>query len=116
MSERIGSYDFDLFVNAVTLQLRSGGRVTEILDNISTTIRQRISLNREVSAASAQGKLSGAVLVLVPVGIAGALMVINPSYGLLLVTTKLGLTMVKAALIMQFLGILVIRKVLRIRV
>ena len=116
LANRIDSYDFELFVNAVAIQFRTGGRVTEILENISTTIRQRIALQREVSAASAQGKLSGGVLVAIPLFIAGALLLINRQYAMLLFTDPLGQTMVKAALIMQVMGIFVIRRLLRLRV
>lgn len=116
MARRIDSYDFDLFASAVSIQLRSGGRLSAILDNIAATIRQRMTLHREVAAASAQGKLSGFVLVLVPIGIAGALMFINREYGMLLFTTPIGMTLTKVAVGMQLVGILVIRRMLQIRV
>lgn len=116
LAERVDSYDFELFVNAVIIQLRGGGRLSEILENIAVTIRRRIGLQREISAATAQGKLSGMVLFLVPIGIAGALFLINRSYALLLFTTDLGRTLVRAALVMQVIGFFVIKRLLRIRV
>ncbi|PIZ33528.1 MAG: hypothetical protein COY42_29870 [Armatimonadetes bacterium CG_4_10_14_0_8_um_filter_66_14] len=116
MTDRVNSYDFDLFVNAVAIQLRGGGRLSEILDNIAATIRQRLGLQREVRSATAQGKLSGAVLFLVPLGIAAALMVINRQYAMLLFTSELGRMLVRAAVLMQVIGFFVIKRLLRIRV
>lgn len=116
MCRRVDSYDFDLFVNAVSVQLRGGGRLAEILDKIAATIRERMTLQRQISTASAQGKLSGTVLILMPLGIGLGLMLVNQEYAKLLTNTPLGHTLLKVAVTLQVVGVLTIRKILRIRV
>lgn len=116
MGQRIGSYDFDIFIKATTIHLHTGGRLADLLESIARTIRERITLQREIAAAAAQGKMSGAILLLLPLGIAVALFFINPQYGRLLTQTPLGRGLVKVAVTMQVVGALMVRRMLRLRV
>lgn len=116
MGQRVGSYDFDIFIKATSGHLRTGGRLADLLESIARTIRERITLQREVAAAAAQGKMSGAILLLLPVGIAVAMCVINPQYGRLLTHTSLGQELIKVAVTMQVIGTLMILRMLRLRV
>jgi tight adherence protein B len=113
MGERVQSYDLDMAITACCVQLQTGGNLSELLETSAQTIRARIKLRREISAATAQGRMSGAILVLLPVGIGVALKFINPDYANLLFTTDLGKKMIWGAIVMQSLGCLIINKMLQ---
>jgi tight adherence protein B len=112
MGDRVGSYDFDIVITAVNIQLQTGGNLSGLLESIAATIRDRITLRREIKAATSQGVLSGAILVLLPVGIGCGLMVINRPYANYLFTTALGRNLLKLALVQQLLGIWLIKRLL----
>jgi tight adherence protein B len=116
MVERVPSYDLDLVVTAVNIQLQVGGNLAQILDTIAATIRERVRNQREIAALTAEGKLSGIVCAGMP-PIMGAIMTtLNPEYMKPLFTEPLGLMMVGVALGLQAIGGLVIKKMLSIDV
>jgi len=90
MSERVNSYDYDMTVSATNIQLAVGGNLSQLLEGIAATIRDRIRLKRDIAALTAQGRISGAILVALPVGIAIMLRFINPDYMNQLLETDLG--------------------------
>jgi tight adherence protein B len=67
--ERMDSEDLDLLVTAVLIQRETGGNLSEILDNISDTIRQRLQLQGQIEALTAQGKMGGFIISMLPVGL-----------------------------------------------
>lgn len=81
MLRRVPSEDLDLVVTAVNIQREVGGNLTEILDNISFTIRERVRIKGEIRTLTAQGRLTGLVITLLPIGLAAILFAINPEYG-----------------------------------
>jgi len=112
MGERVQSYDFNIVIIAINIQLRTGGNLASLLETIANTIRERITLRREIAAATAQGKLSGLILVLLPIGIGVGLMMINREYAKGLFTTTMGKNMLKFAIVQQCLGIWIIKRLL----
>jgi len=80
MVARLNSYDFDLVVTAVSIQLQVGGNLAEILDTISNTIRERVRIKREIAALTAEGKLSGIIVFLMPIFMALFLNLKSPGY------------------------------------
>jgi len=112
MGERVQSYDYNIVIIAINIQLRTGGNLAALLETIANTIRERITLRREIAAATAQGKLSGLILILLPIGIGCGLMLINREYAKPLFTTTLGKNMLKLAIIQQALGIWIIKRLL----
>ena len=116
LSTRVQSEDMKLVILAVLIQRQIGGNLSEILDNISETIRSRIKIKGEISVLTAQGRISGFVISLMPVVLCFALFAVNPSYIIVLFTDPLGLMMIGIAAAMQFVGILFIRKIIRIEV
>jgi tight adherence protein B len=112
MSERINSYDYDMTVSATNIQLSVGGNLSQMLDNIAATIRDRIRLRREIAALTAQGRISGAILIGLPIGIALMLRVVNPEYMGLLFTTKEGGIALYIWVIMQGIGVYWIKQLL----
>lgn len=114
--DRTGSYDFDLVVTAVTIQLQVGGDLAGILQTIAETLRDRIQVIGEMKALTAEGKMSGAILMLLPVGLAAALGVMNPEYMSILITDPLGPYVIGAAVLFQIVGGLVIKNMLNLDV
>jgi len=112
MAERINSYDYDMTVSATNIQLSSGGNLSTLLETIAETIRDRIRLRRDIAALTAQGQMSGAILIALPIGIGIMLSLINPEYFGLLFSTELGNNLLLAAFIQQAIGIYWIKKLL----
>ncbi len=112
MSERINSYDYDMTVSATNIQLSVGGNLSQMLDSIAATIRDRIRLRREIAALTAQGRISGAILIGLPVGIALMLRVVNPEYMGLLTNTPEGGVFLYIWVFMQSIGVFWIKKLL----
>jgi tight adherence protein B len=80
MYRRVPSEDLDLIITAVNIQREVGGNLAEILDTISYTIRERVRIKGEIRSLTAQGRISGWVVGLLPLGLAGMLYMINPDY------------------------------------
>jgi tight adherence protein B len=116
MVERVPSYDLDLVVTAVNIQLQVGGNLAQILDTIASTIRERVRNQREIAALTAEGKLSGFVCAGMPPIMAAIMTTLNPDYMKPLFSESLGLMMIGIALALQILGALVIKKMLAIDV
>jgi len=111
MSERVNSYDYDMTVSATNIQLAVGGNLSALLEGISATIRDRIRLRRDVAALTAQGRISGGILFVLPIGIAFFLCGVNWEYMSALFTTT-GMYFVYGAMTMQAVGFLWIKKLL----
>jgi len=80
MYERVGHEDLPLFVTAVSIQSSSGGNLREILDGLSTTIRDRGKLRRKVRAISTEGRISAYILTAVPALLMVAIFVLMPDF------------------------------------
>ena len=78
--DRVGQEDLPLFVTAVSIQTSSGGNLREILDGLSTTIRERGKLRRKVRAISTEGRMSAYILTAVPALLFTAIMVLMPQF------------------------------------
>jgi tight adherence protein B len=116
LSDRVPITDLRYFVVAVLIQRESGGNLTEVLGNLSRLIRERAKLLAKVKVLSAEGRLSAWILAVMPFGLAGLLNVMNPAFMSKLWTDPLGITMIKYLLVMMAMGILVLRRIVRIRV
>ncbi len=116
LSERIPITDLRYFVVAVLIQRDSGGNLTEVLGNLSRLIRERLKLHAKVRVLSADGRLSGWIIGLLPFALAGGLNLINPKFMSTLWTDPIGITIVKYMLVMMAIGALILRHIVRIRV
>lgn len=108
--------DVRFFVSAVLLQQGTGGNLAEILDSMAGIIRERFRLKGQVKAASAHGRITGLILSLMPVVVAGMLFITSPGYLLVLARDPDGQKMVTAAAIGQLIGFFCIRKIVNIKV
>lgn len=116
MAARIDSSDFAFFVTAVLIQHQTGGDLAEVLNNISGMIRERIRIQRDVKAKTAEGRLTGYVLVAFPVVMFLVISALSPQYAKELTGTSLGIKLLITAVILQGLGLFTIRRVTSVRV
>lgn len=116
LNDRIGSDDLDLLITAILIQRQVGGNLAEVLQSIHGTIQDRMRIKQEIQTLTAQGRMSGYVIAVLPFGIAAILTLMNPSYMLLMVTKPLGWAMIGGGLTSEFIGFLFIRKIIDIKV
>jgi len=116
LSERVVSDDLDLVITAVLIQRQIGGNLSEILDNISNTIRERIKIKGDVRALTAQGRMSGIVISLLPPILCFVLFLINRKFMSEFFKEPLGWAILSLALFMECIGIFIIKKIIKIEV
>jgi tight adherence protein B len=115
-AKRVDLEDFAFFVTSVSIQRQTGGDLAEILDNINAMVRSRIRLGQHVQALTAEGRFTGYVLTALPVVVFVLMYLANPEYAGELTSQTMGRIMLFVAVMLQFLGLLVIRKIVNIRV
>jgi tight adherence protein B len=116
LSERIGILDVRFFVTAVLIQRDTGGNLSEILDNLAHVVRERFKIQRQVRVHTAHGRFTGYVLMTLPAFLAVALSFINPDHMGLLFREHMGQVMLVGAMVLQGIGYLWIRQVVKIEV
>ncbi|WP_347246629.1 type II secretion system F family protein [Thermogutta sp.] len=116
LADRIPNMDLKFFATAVVLQRQTGGDLAEILDRISSLIRERFNIWGQVQALTGEGRLSGIVLMALPIVIFLAVYYLNRDYVMMLFTDPLGKKMLATAIVMQVIGALVVRKIVNIKV
>jgi tight adherence protein B len=116
LSDRLKSLDVRFFVTAVLIQRETGGNLAEILDSLANVVRERFKILRQVRVHSAHGRFTGYVLLSLPAALAVALSFINPEHMNLLFRERMGQTMLVGAMVMQTIGYLWIRQVIKIEV
>lgn len=116
MQRRVASPDFELVVTAVLIQRQVGGDLASILDTISETIAERVRMRREVMTLTAQGRASALVVSCIPIGLAGAVSIMNPNYLKPLVETDLGRMFIIAAVVLQLIGFIIIHRIVDIKI
>ncbi len=114
LNERLPSADLDLIITAVLIQRQVGGDLAAIFDGISATIRGRQKLKGQVKSLTAQGRISGWVISLLPVGLLVIITLINPEHTSVLWRSPLGIVMLVVGVVSQFIGIMVIKKVVNV--
>lgn len=116
MLKRMPNLDLKFFVTAVAIQRQAGGDLAEILDKIGYVIRERFKILGTVQALTGEGRLSGTVLMALPIAIFFAVYYLNPDYVMLLFTTPLGKKMIAGGVVLQILGAIAINKIIDIKV
>ena len=116
MAKRVESSDFDLVVTAVLIQREIGGNLAQVLDSISDTIIERIRMKREILALTAQGRLSALILVLLPFFVGAFMYLFNHDQFILLLEEPSGQIALAISLVMEVIGIFVIKKIVDIDV
>ncbi len=116
LATRVPSLDVHFFVSAVLLQKRTGGNLAEILDKLAYVIRERFKLRGRIRAVSAHGKMTATALSCIPIAVAVLMFYTNPSYVTFFFTDEVGNIMMGAAVFLQLVGYLVMKKIVNIEV
>ncbi|MCA9243152.1 MAG: type II secretion system F family protein [Phycisphaerales bacterium] len=116
LADRMDVLDVRFFVTAVLIQRQTGGDLAEVLDKISAVIRDRIKLHGTVQALTAEGRLSGYVLLALPIIVYAAMLNINYDYAMTLVNHPTGQMMATFAVVSQIMGWVMIKKIINIKV
>ena len=113
---RVPLLDVRFFSTAVLIQRETGGNLSEILENLAHVVRERFKILRQVRVYTAHGRLTGYVLLALPAFLAIALAFINPDHMQLLFRERLGHMLLGAAAVMQVVGYVWIKQVVKIEV
>ncbi len=113
---RIPILDVRFFATAVLIQRETGGNLSEILENLAHVVRERFKILRQVRVYTAHGRLTGYVLLALPAFLGVALSFINPEHMNLLFRERMGQMMLVGAMVMQFIGYMWIKQVVKIEV
>ncbi len=116
LKERMPSEDLDLMIQAILIQRQVGGNLATVLDKIVETIRDRTRIQRQIMTLTAQGRLSGIVIGLLPIILALVLFIIEPDYIGTLFSHPIGLLLVGASVFSSLVGFVFIRKITLIEV
>jgi len=116
LTERIPLLDVRFFATAVLIQRETGGNLSEILENLAHVVRERFKILRQVRVYTAHGRLTGYVLLALPVFLVIALSFINPEHMQLLFRERIGHMLLGATVVMQTIGYFWIRQVVKIEV
>lgn len=111
ISHRVKSEDLNLVINAILIQKDVGGNLSEILDKIVDTIRERQKLKGEVRTLTAQGRLSGIIIALLPIALALFLFTFNKEYLMTLINNPVGIGMIVYGAISQCIGYFFITRI-----
>jgi tight adherence protein B len=116
LTERVDSLDVKFFVTSVLIQRETGGNLAEIIDKIAYVVRERFRIEGQVKVYTAQARMTGMILTLLPIGVALVINLVNPEFLKPLWFERMGRIMVGVALAMQVAGGLAIRKIIRIKI
>ncbi len=113
---RMPSEDLDILITSIAISREVGGNLAEVFDNIAHTIRERHRIQGKVAALTAQGKLQGAIIAMLPVLIGIFLNAWSPELMQPMYTDWRGLLMCGAVVVMEALGVYMIWKIVSIKV
>lgn len=114
--KRVKNDDFEMVAMSVVIQRQVGGNLSQILDTVGETIRDRIKLKGEIKSLTAEGVISGWAIGLLPVLVAGVCLAINPNYFKELQESGLGEMLLIGCLVSELIGALVIRWIINVKI
>ena len=115
LSKRMPLLDVSMFVAAVQIHARTGGKLGEVMSRMAENMREQNSLQGEVRAIAAHGKMTGMILTFLPLCIAGMMLLVSPDYILILIDHPMGKHMIAAAVACLVLAHLIIGKIVDIK-
>lgn len=116
LAKRTEDEDLDIFITTLLIQMQVGGDLSEILDTISGTIRERVKLKGDVHTLTSQSRMSAVIIGIMPIAIAGAIFMLNPEYIGTLFSDPLGLMMLGTAAVMMMIGIIALVKIVQVKI
>ncbi|MCX7970189.1 MAG: type II secretion system F family protein [Negativicutes bacterium] len=114
MSQRLKNSDLDLVITAVLIQRQIGGNLAEVLNNIAESIRERVRMRGEIKTLTAQGRMSGWIISLLPLVMLGVMCLLNYGYVSILFTSAWGRILLVIGAASQIVGIMLIKKIVNI--
>ena len=114
MGQRVGSYDLDVIITAILIQRSVGSNLSEVLEKVAHTIRERARIQGEINTLTAQKKLSGVVIGLMPPAVVLFMLSVNFDYMSALFTDPLGRLLLVVAIALDIVGILIIKRIVSI--
>ncbi len=114
MGQRVGSYDMDVIITAILIQRSVGSNLSEVLDKVAHTIRERARIQGEINTLTAQKKLSGVVIGLMPPAVVVLMLAVNFDYMSTLFTDPLGRFLLIVAVTLDIVGILAIKRIVSV--
>jgi tight adherence protein B len=116
LATRIPIQDVRIVVTAILIQKESGGNLAEVLEKVAHIIRDRYRLKKQIRVHTAQGRLTGWILAVLPVVLGFGLYLVNPAHMSILWQREIGIKMIYTSVVMTCIGALIIRKIIQIRV
>lgn len=113
-ADRMANVDFRWATQAIAINREVGGSLSEVLDGVASTIRERGMLRRQVAALSAEGRLSAVILMILPIGVAGFVGISNPGYLAPFVEHPFGPVLIGLAVLLLVVGGIWLRKTVEI--
>jgi len=115
-AQRVPLLEVNLFISAVVLHARTGGKLSEVITGLAENMRESLSLQGEIRALAAHGKLTGLILTILPIGIAIMMLLVSPNYMVVLYNHPYGKNLIAAAIGCLVLAHFVIRKIVDIKI
>jgi len=115
MGRRVGSRELDFMLRAVVIQRQVGGSLAGLFEIVADTVSQRLLFRAKIKSVTAMGRMSAAILLLLPFAVAGLMTLINAEYLRPLLHTGVGQTMIAIMLVMMLIGALVIRRIVNVK-
>jgi tight adherence protein B len=115
VAQRTASEDFAWVVQAIAIHREVGGNLAEVLDGVGTTIRERNELRRQARVLSAEGRISGIVLFVMPIAVSSLLALAAPEYMGQLLTSSVGLVLLTIAGALMTIGAFWLRSAVKVR-
>jgi len=115
MTRRMPSDDLRIMTTAISIQRRTGGNLAEILGLLARMIRERFTLRREIRIHTAQGRLSGTILIMLPIALAIMIQIMNKDYLKILLEDPVGIYLIVTGVVLQVIGVFAIRQIVRLR-
>jgi tight adherence protein B len=116
LGQRVPLLEVNLFISAVELHARTGGKLSEVMSQLAENMRESIALQGEIRSLAAHGKLTGLILTIMPIAIAAMMMYVSPGYMEVLYHHPYGKNLIAAAVVCLILAHFVIRRIVDIRV
>jgi tight adherence protein B len=114
MSQRMDNSDMLWVAEAIGIQRQVGGDLSEVLDTVAKTVRERAQIHRQVRALSAEGRISAVILIAVPFVLVGVVAAFNQDYLTELFTTSLGQRLMMASAVLMIFGIVWVRRIIKV--
>jgi tight adherence protein B len=114
LNKRVASDDLTIMIRAIEIARQTGGNLTEVFDKISSLIRERLRMQKRIMALTSQGRMQGIVVGAMPVILIAAMFVLDPQMMLSFFTSPAGIIIAFIAIILEVVGALLIRKIIKI--